>query len=109
MRCCRSDWPGLYLLCCYQPLWHVSATRVDFGLFFFVSQIFQFYPPPPNSIHPFQATAGDINSSMDQAQTAKTFSDLCKRVNGLQVRGGGGGGDRGNINIIGSKLTTFRM
>ena len=24
MRCCRSDWPGLCLFCCYQPLCVIS-------------------------------------------------------------------------------------
>ena len=40
MRCCRSDWFGLCLFCCYQPLWVVSQQSW-FGLFF------QFYSPSP--------------------------------------------------------------
>ena len=36
MRRCRSDWPGLCLFCCYQPLWVVSQQSW-FGFFFFFS------------------------------------------------------------------------
>ena len=42
---CRSDWPGLWLFCCYQRLFLFSANRVDFGLFFFHT-ISNFTPPP---------------------------------------------------------------
>ena len=33
MRCCRSDWPGLFLFCCYQPSCVVSQQSW-FGFFF---------------------------------------------------------------------------
>ena len=61
MRCCRSDWPGLCLFCCYQPLCVVSQQRW-FGLFFcfinfpiistftpifFIEISFVLLPPPP--------------------------------------------------------------
>ena len=41
MRCCRSDWPGLFLFCCYQPLCVVSSQSW-FGFCFCF-----FYSPPP--------------------------------------------------------------
>ena len=44
----RSDWPGLYLFCCYQPLCVVSQQSW-FGLF--VSYSSQFTPPLPISSH----------------------------------------------------------
>ena len=50
MRCCRSDWPGLCLFCCYQHSF--SAKRVDLG--FFVSLIFQFYPSRHYSSSPYR-------------------------------------------------------
>ena len=39
MRCCRSDWPGLCLFYCYQPLCVVSQHN----WFLYVSYIFQFF------------------------------------------------------------------
>ena len=36
MRCCRSDWPGLCLFCCYQPLCVVSQQSW-FGFFYFIN------------------------------------------------------------------------
>ena len=36
MRCCRSDWPGLCLFSCYQPLCVVSQ-QCWFGLFCFIN------------------------------------------------------------------------
>ena len=45
MWCCRSDWPGLCLFC-YQP----SCVNHQLILGFFVSYIFQFYPPLPQYI-----------------------------------------------------------
>ena len=42
--CCRSDWPGLYLL--------LSANRVDFGVLFFFLINYPILLPPPLQRHP---------------------------------------------------------
>mgnify|MGYP003571746997 CR=1 FL=1 len=43
MRCCRSDWPGLFVF----VVLNWCVLLVDFGLFFFHK--FPFYPPPPGN------------------------------------------------------------
>ena len=56
MRCCRSDWPGLCLFCCYQPLCVISQQSW-FWAFFLFHQFSNFTPPPqeivPNFITQF--------------------------------------------------------
>ena len=47
MRCCRSDWPGLCLICCHQPS-RVVSQQSWFGLF--ISEMFQFYSPNPGML-----------------------------------------------------------
>ena len=44
--CCRSDWPGLCLFCCYQPLCVVSQQSW-FGVFCFISPFYSAPPPRP--------------------------------------------------------------
>ena len=48
MRCCRSDWPGLCLFCCYQPLCVVSQELI---WAFLLHQLSNFTPPPPQAHH----------------------------------------------------------
>ena len=45
MRCCRSDWPGFGLFCCYQPL----VNRDNFGLFLFHKFSNFTVPPSPQA------------------------------------------------------------
>ena len=47
MRCCRSDWPGLCLFNCYQPLCIISQQSWFGVFFFFFHKLFNFTPPPP--------------------------------------------------------------
>ena len=42
MRCCRNDWPGLRLFCCYQPC---VSQQSQFGFFCFMYS--NSTPPPP--------------------------------------------------------------
>ena len=51
MRWCRSDWTGICLFCCYQPLCVVS-NRVDFGLFCKTNSNLTPAPPPPQILIP---------------------------------------------------------
>ena len=44
MRCCRSDWPGLCLFCCYQPLC-VIIQQSWFGFFFCFINFLILLPP----------------------------------------------------------------
>ena len=46
MRCCRSDWPGHFLFCCYQPV--CCSQQSWFGLFCFIN--FPILPPPPPQV-----------------------------------------------------------
>ena len=54
MRCRRSDWPGLFLFCCYQPLCVVSQQS-RFGLFLF-HKFSNFTSPPPQARRTRKAT-----------------------------------------------------
>ena len=59
MRCYRSDWPGLYLFCCSQPLCVVSQQSW-FGLFFLYIHFVRFTPPPPRTTPFLQAVASTV-------------------------------------------------
>ena len=48
IQCCRSNWPGLCLLCSYQPLC-VFSQKSWFGLFFF-HKFSNFTSPPPSPL-----------------------------------------------------------
>ena len=48
MRYCRSDWPGLYLFCCYQPECVVSQQSCFWACCFISFSIL--LPPPPEII-----------------------------------------------------------
>ena len=45
MRCCGSDWSGLCLFCCYQPLC-CQPTELIWGFFFFFLNFPILLPPP---------------------------------------------------------------
>ena len=48
VQCCRSDWPGPCLFCCYQPSCVISQQSW-IGLFCFIN--FPILPPPPRFLH----------------------------------------------------------
>ena len=51
MRCCRSDWPGLCLFCCYQLLCIVSQQSW-LGVFFLCHKFSNSTPPPQQDAGP---------------------------------------------------------
>ena len=68
--CCRSNWPGLCLCCCYV----FSANRVDLGFFYFIN--FAMLPPPPRwrpiSRSVFRARTGPLCRLPPRLNTLKS-------------------------------------
>ena len=94
MRCCRSDWPGLCLFCCYQPLCVVSQQS-RFGLFLFhkVSN-FTRHPqdqPGQSTCHPCSkgtSAPNDLAKNCTECLPG-TFADMPGMAECLDVRGEG--------------------
>ena len=63
VRCCKSDWPGLCMFCCYQPFCIVSQQSL-FGLFLF-HKFSNFTPPPPGSFAVGDRCACGLGQFMD--------------------------------------------
>ena len=60
MRCCRSDWPGLCLFCCYQSSCVVSQQ--SWFLAFLFHKFSNFTPPPPPQLQLFERPNSDTSS-----------------------------------------------
>ena len=84
MRCCRSDWPGLCLFCCYQPL---SANRDDLGFFLFFIK-FPILPPPPLPRKPKHPKTNSWHHRSTQLPTA-TFATTSTARRWVLLVGGG--------------------
>ena len=78
----------------------LSANRVDFDPYFFVSYIFQFYPPPPqleSDEEEHQEVVDFVESCADLDDAA--FRQICTKTS-KSVRNGEGGGGLNKRNNI---------
>ena len=73
MQCCRSDWPGLCLFWCYQPLCVVSQQS---WFWLFLCYKFSNLPPPPPSTPflIFPSTKPDAPKTSREEVKSKTAS-----------------------------------
>ena len=81
MRCCRSDWPGLCLFCCYQP------SCVVFVFFCFIN--FPILPPPPRRTRKWRSQSW-MSSSAAKCVLCVVFFNLS--IVSFHLRKSGGGG-----------------
>ena len=78
MRCCRSDWPGRCLFCCYQPLCVVRQQSLFSAIYCFINC--PILPPPPfittNTFTPVISTINHFHHPRHLNQHHPAFSLL---------------------------------
>ena len=79
MRCCRSDWPGLCLFCCYQPSCVVSQQSWFWAFLF--HKYSNFTPLPHPQVSSFRSTSWNRSISCWSLQNWTLFAShfLLKR------------------------------
>ena len=91
MRCCRSDWPGLWLFCCYQ-LSCVVSQQSWFGSFFWF-KFFPILPPPPSYVLQYPTITKKREIDLNYINKVRAKPKCGK----LEIDMAWGGGGRGGV------------